>query len=87
MTTWQTEFSDFDDMPAIPENWKDISWHNDSCPSFECGELLIFVDYADPEKREVATPFRFVVVNDPMAEAILETDDWAEVLAAVELNR
>jgi len=85
-TNWKTEFSDFDAMPEIPENWTDISWHNDSCPSFECGKLRIYVDYANPESREVATPFRFGVTaddNDGNGVSLLDSDDWTEVLTFV----
>ena len=84
---WKEEFPDFDHMPDIPENWTDVSRHGDSCPSFQCGELLIFTDYASPARRELAPPFRFVVVNDKAAETLLETDDWSAVLAIVAAGR
>lgn len=85
-TSWKTEFPDFDAMPDIPENWNDISWHNDSCPSFECGKVRIFVDYEKPESREVATPFRYGVTtddNDGNGVSLLDSDDWTEVLTFV----
>lgn len=55
--TYQTEFPDFD-APAdcaalLAAGWRDQSWHNDTCPSFEYGgRVAMFVDYAAPELRE-----------------------------------
>lgn len=84
--TWKEEFPDFDHMPDIPENWTDISWHNDTCPSFECGKLRIFVDYEDESLREFACT-RFSVINetDDATEQmiVLDSDDWSEVLKFV----
>jgi hypothetical protein len=84
---WKTEFPDFDSMPDIPANWTDISWHNDTCPSFECGNVRIWIDYADPEQREFSTPTRFAVVpfneDADHFDALLESDDWSEILTFV----
>ena len=82
--TYQTEFSDISifDMPAIPADWRDISWHNDSCPSFEtpCG-AIVFVDCEDPASREVQGGARFTAMRDDAV--ICESDDWSEILDAV----
>src|SRR5262245_20715089 len=63
--TWRVEFPDFTDMPAIPENWQDVSWHNDIAPSFadDTGCFLLFVDYADESKREFSGHPRFAVYH------------------------
>lgn len=59
------EFPDFDQatLPTIPAGFEDTSWHNDACPSFqhEGLGLHLFIDYADPELREMASPTRFRV--------------------------
>jgi len=85
---FRTEFPDYDpaSMPAIPATWTDVSWHNDSCPSFDTGTgLMVYVDYADPEQREFDSP-RFSVIRDRETndgcEVVLATDDWQAVLAA-----
>ena len=93
MRTWQSEFPDFTDMPAIPENWDDISWHNDICPSFAdaTGNFLLFVDYADVNKREFQGEKRFAVYHcdesglcdEPQAR--FASDDWNVMLVYLEM--
>lgn len=91
--TFQVEFPDYPaaDMPAIPEGFADSSWHNNAAPSFENKGLglSIWIDFKDVALREFEDGKRFIVhpldaegcftQDDP----ILETDDWAEVLAFV----
>lgn len=92
--TYREEFPDFDpaDMPAIPSDWADESWHNDACPSFYVGcdaidELRIYIDYADPDRREVKGNGRYIVLAGDDSECLLESDDWNAVLRFVnELN-
>ena len=83
------EFPDYDvtTLPVIPEGFVDSSWHNDACPSFTKGNLQLFVDYADPAMRETEyggkdSP-RFVLIQED-AEPLVVTDNWSEVLAAIE---
>lgn len=84
-----SEFPDFPatDMPTIPAKWEDISWHNDSCPSFECKEhgFRLWVEYADEAKRDFKGGKRFSLypLNEEgeQGESLLDTDDWAEMLA------
>jgi len=85
MCLYRTEFPDIefelDTMPAIPSAWLDTSWHNDSCPSFQCGALRIFVDYANAEDREVPEAPRYSVhLWEGDYPALLATDDWQAVL-------
>lgn len=94
MADYRKEFPDFPeaDMPAIPEGFADSSWHNDSSPSFtsEALGLRIWIDFADPEQRDIREGCRFGLepsdnldeITDPIA-----TDDWAVILAAVEDER
>lgn len=90
--TYLTEFPDFDPstMPAIPAHWQDISWHNDTCPSFQIGaSLAVMVDYADAAQREHPESPRFSI--HPMEDgtylsdsfSLLDSDDWSEVLTMV----
>lgn len=40
---------------AIPVNWRDESWGNDVCPSFVVSGLKVWVDFEDPEDRELGS--------------------------------
>jgi len=93
MGEYLAEFPDFrpQDMPAIPKGFVDTSWHNDACPSFTSDQygLTIWVDYADPTKREYGdTHPRFIVNSQDhgveTSGPSLATDDWNEVLAFIE---
>lgn len=94
--TYQTEFPDFPaaDMPDIPATWRDISWHNDACPCFEFmtgGEgdsnyqsAVVWIAERDPAAREFQNGKRFLIsYREGFTESldVLETDDWAAVLA------
>ena len=100
--SYRKEFPDFpeSDMPAIPEGFKDVSWHNDAMPSFTNPDLRlsIWIDYADPEKREFPEMERFslhTVNEDGFIEneaPHVHTDDWNTILHKIsdireELNR
>ena len=94
MANYRTEFSDFPeaDMPAIPEGFADNSWHNDSCPNFasEALGLHIWIDFADPEQREISDGCRFTLEPSDNLDTITDpvcTDDWAAILEAVEEER
>jgi hypothetical protein len=86
---WQYAFRDFPvaDMPAVPKDWKDDSWHNDACPFFNTPNALgVFVDYANIDAREHDGPrFNVVRMNDDgthmtESDTVLATDDWQAVL-------
>ena len=87
--SFKEEFPDFDpaDMPAIPAGFDDVSWHNDMCPSFlnERAGLIIFVDYAEPAKREFPECPRFSVAtwDNGACETTMDSEEWADVLAHV----
>jgi len=83
--TYREEFPDFDPatMPLIPAGWQDISWHNDTCPSFEAGKVHVFIDYADMSRREVQGGGRFLIVRPDDQEVLLIADDWNVVLLFV----
>lgn len=80
------EFPDFpaDTMPAIPEGWADVSWHNDTCPSFETRNgLTVFVDYADASLREFPEAPRFSIQQTFSRDDMMASDDFDAILAFV----
>lgn len=87
----QREFPDYPvaAIPALPEGFDDVSWHNDACPSYANDEFLIYLDYADKEMRESGNEgTRFsvypVTADGCMIDSpVIETDDWQQVLKAV----
>lgn len=87
--TFQIEFPDFDaaTMPAIPAGFEDVSWHNDTCPSFlnETAGLIIFVDFANPSDREFPETVRFTLhtYNEGIGETIAESDDCRDIETAI----
>jgi hypothetical protein len=77
---------DISTLPIIPDNWEDVSYVNDACPSFEVGPgIMVYVDFADPADRELDGVERFAVAvncyDEP--EFVLQTDDWSEVILKV----
>jgi hypothetical protein len=83
--TYAIEFPDFPaaDLPAIPADWSDQSWHNDACPCFHIGALAVFIDYADPAMRDCEGAPRFSVQHIEACEELFSSDDWSQVLAFV----
>lgn len=88
--TFRTEFTDFpaNTLPVIPAGFVDCSWHNDTCPSFvnEEAGLMVFVDYLDPDKREFPESLRFSLhtYDGGIGEPFICSDDWSEIVAAIE---
>jgi hypothetical protein len=85
------EFPDFDlaTLPAIPADWTDESWHNDECPKFASPSgFVVFIDAEDPDDRAYDGDSRFGVCRRDAEsgdlEHLLDSSDWAEVLAIVE---
>ena len=87
MQKFQIEFPDFDPktMPDIPRDWRDASWHNDSCPSFNARNgKIVFIDYANDADREHPGSERFSVHSDPEIDdandVLFVSDDWQAIL-------
>lgn len=87
--TYATEFPTFVLDVEIPENWIDTSWHNDTCPSWQCGDRKVYVEFADPLDRELIGQAygRFIIAeyrgegpHDDYWAELYQGDDWAEVL-------
>lgn len=85
---WRKAFPDFDPatLPAIPADWRDTSYANDTCPSFATPfGHVVFIDYADVALREYPeSPSRFYVQADSEIadhnEQLFESNDWRAVL-------
>jgi hypothetical protein len=79
-------FPDYDPatLPPIPSGWRDVSYKNDACPSWLANGLHVFIDYADPDAREIAGT-RFHVLDEE-GDALLSTDAWPEVLNFARLS-
>lgn len=45
----------------IPNEWRDVSYPNDVCPSFVINGFHVYIDHADQSKRELPDPDRFYV--------------------------
>jgi len=83
--TYKTEFTEFDvsTLPAIPATWRDISWHNDACPSWRTPNgWHVFVDFANPAEREVENASRFSAIHDDLGTNF-DTDSWGELLVGL----
>ena len=76
----------------IPKNWEDVSYSNDTCPSYEVKGLQIFIDNPNPKEREYqeSDSKRFYIIkakNYGMGyKPLLETDNFFEVLEFVNDN-
>jgi hypothetical protein len=90
MSDYMEEFPDYDDTLTLPEGWQDISWHNDSCPSFErkFGDVnyRIYCEYKDPKKRESLAELRFIVYYEDAVnfECIAQAKTLAGALAIID---
>lgn len=102
MMLWQTEFPQFPhaDMPPIPADWEDSSWHNDVCPSFRVMQggdgdsnyefSRVWIAESDPAERELPEMPRFIVsYENGESDSVdgLVSDNWADVLAYVAIRR
>ena len=85
MINYKTEFPRFTDPFPEIEGFIDTSWHNDACPSL--GKELrpndwlhLFVNFSDPDKREIGLCKYSVHFNVDGEENqfLLETDDLDE---------
>lgn len=91
-------FPDFDQatLPVIPVGFDDSPCHhNDMCPSFihEATGLLLYIDYANPDDRDLPETGRFMLSQMQMhaeygwqagdSDAIIVTDDWLAMFGAI----
>ena len=79
----------FDIKYLIPKEWENVSYGNDTCPSFEFKGYQIFIDNENPTEREIQGGKRFVIIDSDRygyGETLLETDNFSEVLGFVNDN-
>jgi hypothetical protein len=88
---WQREFPRFqaDWIPELPPTFEDYSWHNDACPRFHdiMRDLVLWVDYPDPQEREMPQNLRFSVcrdLDDGSMEELYSADEWQGVKEFIE---
>lgn len=77
------EFPDFDHTPELPEGFDDVSWHNDSSPSFQFIDTgnTLYLNYRDPARREYeAACFVLTDGRDTDTKTLYVGDDIAEGL-------
>ena len=71
----------------IPKTWENVSYANDTCPSFLFNNYLIFIDHKNDKKRELQGNKRFHIINNDDygngVEPLLETDNFEDVLEFV----
>jgi len=77
----------FDIKNLIPKEWEDVSYSNDTCPSFEFKGYQIFIDNENPTEREIQDGKRFHIINSDDygygKKPLLETDEFSKVLEFV----
>lgn len=69
----------------LKEPWQDISWHNDTCPSFwhPVLKVKVFVDFDNLDDRELEEGCKYMVENtdeeSSFVSPFFETDDENEL--------
>lgn len=80
---------------SIPAGFEDSSWHNDLSPSVSADfggiRVRIWFETEAPESRGWEGAGRYIVTFENMAagvdcETMLETEEWAEVLALLDVT-
>ena len=77
---------------SIPNEWENISYKNDACPSFLFNGWQIFINHKDPKQREIEEQLRFFVHKaEEYGEAdlslFLETDELDHVFKFLEIEK
>ncbi|WP_047308801.1 hypothetical protein [Rhodopseudomonas palustris] len=86
--TYRDQFPDFptSDLPGILPGFADSSWRNDVCPSFtsEALGLVLWVDFADPMRREFPEWDRYRVTSEENSIVdLMSSNDFAAVVVFV----
>lgn len=69
-------------LPEVPATWHDTTWRNDASPSFEVGNVRVWIDSESPAEREGDSRFIVAEASGDMA-TLWEGDSWDECLAQV----
>lgn len=93
--TYSKYFPDFVLDVTLPDGFADHSWHQDAMPHWidDKAMLDLWIDYADPALREIQDGLgrfnlrKLTDLDTYESDNIISTDDWSEVLAAIEKAR
>tara|TARA_R100000808_G_C2053757_1_gene88134 strand:+ start:282 stop:569 length:288 start_codon:yes stop_codon:yes gene_type:complete len=80
---YKKEFPDFELDVELPERMIDSSWHNNTMPSWRNWKfpIEIWIDYKDPEQREIQGKRFSLVVLDEDSGIRGQTENWKELLS------
>ena len=69
----------------IPRTWKDVSYKNDALPSWEFGDLQIFIgDTTSTVMEDLNYKYTVILKSQySCAEPIFESNDWFETLCFI----
>lgn len=92
--TYKSAFPYYTDEMPVFEGFEDTSWRHDVCPSFQLSlgyfVLRVWVDHADPKKRECPEHSRYALdlsIDTVSSAFLLETDDLDLVRFVIDLVR
>jgi hypothetical protein len=81
----------------LPEDFIDVSWHKNTCPSFELPSadktaewplLTLFIDYKDQDQRECDdAPRFFLYAGSDLENWLVATEDWSQVQQCIAAKR
>jgi hypothetical protein len=83
--TYKTEFPEFNaaELPPIPATWEDVSWKNDTCPSWATPNgFRVYVERLEPKDREDEAYTRFSLQHDERGH-YTDTDNWLEITSTI----
>ena len=69
----------------IPRTWKDVSYKNDALPSWEFGDLQIFIgDTTSTVMEDLNCKYTVILKSQySCAEPIFESNDWFKTLCFI----
>ena len=69
----------------IPRTWKDVSYKNDALPSWEFGDLQIFIgDTTSTVMEDLNYKYTVILKSQySCAEPIFESNDWFKTLCFI----
>ncbi len=86
---YKNEFPNFNLTVKIPNDFMDVSWHNDISPSFEKilsnkYIIMLWVNYSDPDDREISEHNQFlatILMPDKCEpEEALSSNNYKDIL-------
>lgn len=90
MRTWGNQFNGFDlkleEAELSKLGFNDTSWGNDICPSFERGSLRVWINYLDPNLRDLDWGKRYALVlnlDDGNELDVAVSDDFQEIIKSI----